>query len=518
MGSKTAILAAVPVIFLLLELTIASVSGSPLFFQTTWSAGSKNAAYGLGSDASGNVYVAGTANLNLPPDYIGAQGTIFLLKYDPTGVLQWQRSWVSGTTSGTELGGSVAVDAQGDSFVAATTPVTRQNACEGVYTLPGILLLKFDNNGSLLWQKTFAGSCRLAPSAIALGRTGNIFLTALSWEQGDNSQLRSGSPFLIKLNPDGNILWSRTIEWGCICQPGGVAVDASDNVVMNGDLIAKFNSTGSLIWEENLFVGLPTRTVSTYLSGSAVAFDNSGNIYTTGNGEIAKLAPSGNVLWAKAWENSSYGVGLVIDSSSNVFLSGQVWSTPGPPYQPNPFLLKLDQSGSLLGQTVWEGTSTSIDYGSGFLTVDSLGHAYVSGAVSGRPPFNSHYDANTMKNASAYAGACNATGCGLFPNIPGSSQCACTFWSYPVSSGNVTSSVPNGTSQTLEGQINSGGQHDIFVLGYDATQLSLAPKDLIPELLIGAATVAAIIGATTLFMFRRRRKRARPSRIQPVEL
>src|SRR5438876_3173147 len=127
MRSKTAILSAVLVIFLLLPLSIAFGAGSPLVFQTTWGSGSRNAAYGLGADASGNVYVAGTENLNLPPDYIGAQGTIFLLKYDPQGRLLWQRSWIGSDTSGTELGGRVAVDAQGDSFVVATTPVPRQN-------------------------------------------------------------------------------------------------------------------------------------------------------------------------------------------------------------------------------------------------------------------------------------------------------------------------------------------------------------------------------------------------------
>ncbi len=329
-GFKTAVLPTVPVIFLLLAITIESGAGSPLVFQTTWGAGARNAAYGLGSDTSGNVYVAGTANLNLPPDYMGAQGTIFLLKYDPNGALLWQRSSVGSSTVGRELGGYVAVDTQGDSFVAATTPVTRQDACEGVYTLPGILLLKFDPSGNLVWQKTFAGSCRLAPSGIALSRTGNIFLTALSWEQIDNSHNRSGSPFLIKLNPDGNVLWARTIEWGCICGPGGVAVDGSENVVMNGDLIAKFDSAGSLIWEENLFVGTPTKTVSTYLSGGAVAFDNSGNIYTTGNGEIVKLAPSGNVVWAKQWANNSYGAGLLADESNNIFLAGEISSHTAP--------------------------------------------------------------------------------------------------------------------------------------------------------------------------------------------
>ena len=517
-GSKTAVLPVVLVIILLLPLTIASGAGNPLVFQTTWGAGDRNTAYGLGTDASGNVYAAGTANLNLPPDYIGAQGTIFLLKYDPHGNLAWQRSWNGSSTGDRELGGVLAVDAQGDSFVAATSPVSRQDACEGVYTLPGILLLKFDTSGNLVWQKSYAGSCQLAPYGIALSRTGNIFLTALSWEQIDNSHNRSGSPFLIKLNPDGNVLWARTIEWGCICGPGGVAVDGSENVVMNGDLIAKFDSAGSLIWEENLFVGLPTKTVSTYLSGTAVAFDNSGNIYTTGNGEIVKLASSGSVVWAKQWGNNSYGAGLEVDGSNNILLSGEIRPHTGAiPNWPNPFLIKLDPNGLLLGQTVWEGTSASNNYGSGFLALDAHGHAYVSGAVSGKPPFNSHYDVPTMYNVTAYAGACNNTGCGLFPNLPASSQCACNLWSYPVAPGNITSGNPNGTSKTLQGQSNSGGQNDIFLLGYDATQLGLAPNYIVPELVIGGTSVGAAIAATTLFVLKRRRRRTQQSRIQPVE-
>jgi hypothetical protein len=517
-GSKIVFLPVVLVIFLLLPLTIASGAGSPLVFQTTWGAADRNAAYGLGADASGNVYVAGTTNLNLPPDYVGAQGTIFLLKYDPHGTLVWQRSWTGSSTAGGELGGRVAVDAQGDSFVAATTTVTRQNACEGTYSLPGILLLKFDTAGNLVWQKTFAGSCRLAPYGIAVSQTGNIFLTALSWEQIDNSQNRSGSPFLIKLDSEGNVLWARTIDWNCICAPAGVAVDGSENVVMNGDLIAKFDSAGSLIWEENLFIGLPTKAGATYLSGTAVAFDNSGNIYTTGNGELVKLASSGNVVWAKQWGNNSYGAGLEVDSSNNILLSGEIRPhTGGIPNWPNPFLIKLDPKGALLGQTVWEGTSASNDYGSGILTVDSHQHAYMSGAVSGKPPFNSHYDVPTVYNVTAYAGACNNTGCGLFPDLPPSSLCACYLWSYPVAPGNITSGSPNGTSNTLQGESNSGGQNDIFLLGYDATQLSLAPNYFVPELVIGAASVGAAIVATTFFVLRRRRRRTQQSGIQPVE-
>src|SRR5437667_11014009 len=100
MGSKTAILPAVLVIFLLLPLTIAFGAASPLVFQTTWGAGSRNASYGLGADGSGNVYVAGTEKLNLPPDYIGAQGSIFVLQYDPQRRLLWQRSCIGSGTGG----------------------------------------------------------------------------------------------------------------------------------------------------------------------------------------------------------------------------------------------------------------------------------------------------------------------------------------------------------------------------------------------------------------------------------
>jgi PQQ-like domain len=470
-------------------------------FQTTWGAGAKNAAYGAGTDALGNIYVAGTTNLNLPPDYIGAHGTIFLLKFDPHGTLLWQRSWSGNNAGDRELGGNLAVDADGYSFVAATTPLSHQEACQG------ILLLKFDTNGNLVWQRTFASDCQLIPYGIALSQRGNIFLIALS-----------DGPSLIKLDPAGNVMWSRTIEWGCSCEPRGVAVDGSENVVMSGDLVAKFNSTGSLIWEENLFVGLPTKTVSTYLSSSAVAFDNSGNIYTTGNGLILKLAPLGNVVWVKQWASNSYGAGLQVDNSNDIFLSGVVWPHTGSiANRPNPFLIKLDPNGSLLGQTVWEGAADSNDYGSGILTIDSQGQAYVLGAVSGKPPFGSRYEIDTMKNGTAFAGACNTTGCGLFPNIPAPSPCACNLWSYPVSSVNITSSSPNGTGKTLQGQIDSGGENDIFLLGYDDTQLSLAPNYFIPELVIGAAVAGAAIVATMLFAHRRTRRKTQLSKIEPIE-
>jgi hypothetical protein len=498
---------------IILALSSSQVYGSPdaLSFQTSWGAGQNNVPFGVGTDSLGNVFVAGTANVNKPPDYIGANGTTFLLKLDSHGSLVWQRSWTESSGLAQEYGGLLAVDSQGNAFVAASTPVPRSNPCEGTYSLPGILLLKFDTQGSLAWQKTFAGSCRLQAYQIVLSNRGNLFLTGLSWTQIDPSQPRSGGPFLMKLDSNGSLLWERSINSTiCICAAHGVSVDSSENAVIMGDLAAKFNSTGSAMWEENQFTQIST-SIATDLSGTSVSADNSGDIYETGNGLIVKLAPSGLVIWARQWDPAASPLDVQVDSSNNVFVAGSI-SNRNVPSGYNTFLIKLDSSGNLLGQTVWEGTTMSLDYTYKSMAADSNGHVFVAGVNSGSPTGNSHYASDTVKNATVYVGLCDThLGCGLLPSFPASIRCACIPWPPPVVwSENIVAGQANGTVSNLNGQINPVTQNNVFLLGYNANELTLTPNNyLLPILLGGTIATVALLTVTLLFL------RRRSHRIQP---
>ena len=508
------------VLFSVLSIVILALSSSPVFaspgaltFQTSWGAGPINVPFGLGTDSAGDVYVAGTANMTKPPDYIGANGTIFLLKLNSQGSLVWQRSWTESNGLSQEYGGLLAVDSQGNAFLAATTSVPRSNLCEGTSSLPGILLLKFNTQGSLAWQKTFAGYCRLQAFQMVLSSRGNLFLTGLSWEQLTPSQYRSGGPFVMKLDSNGNLLWARHINSTCICAGYGVTVDSSENAIITGDLVAKFNSTGSVLWEENLFTQV-SNSSGTYLSGAGVSADTSGDTYETGNGLVVKLAPSGVLVWARQWDPNALTQEVQTDNSTNVFVTGSI-PNGNTPVGYNTFLMKLDSTGNLLGQTVWEGTSMT-DYTSKTLASDSNGQVFVAGVVSGGSTANSHYAYNVLKNATVYVGSCDMhLGCGLFPSLPASLRCACNLWSPPpVQQENIQASVGNGVAANLNGKVTPGTQNNVFLLKYDANQLNLAPNDYLLPIVLGGSVAAAVVLSVTFLVLRRRRRKAQRSDTQ----
>jgi hypothetical protein len=168
--------------------------------------------------------------------------------------------------------------------------------------------------------------------------------------------------------------------------------------------VTKINSSGDAL------------VYSTYLGGSgsdsgdAIAVDGSGNAYLTGytysadfptqdpiqpnlagSGDafVTKINPSGDVLVYSTYLGGSgldSGHGIGVDSSGNVYLTGETGSQNFPtqdPIQPNnggsadAFVTKINPSGDALVYSTYLGGS-DMDFGSG-LAVDGSGNAYLTG-------------------------------------------------------------------------------------------------------------------------------------------
>jgi len=286
-----------------------------------------------------------------------------------------------------DFGWGVAVDNSGNIYVTGRSAQSWGSHPVTAFT-SGVInsfAAKLDSNGNLVWNTFIAGDHHRWASAIALDSSGNIYVSGIS-------QPRGGGPtdaFLTKLNASGYQQWDVIFSQNTsLVNPGplGMAIDSSGNIYITGSYdrswgnprnnyssnfdvcVAKFNSSGSLLW--NTFLGGTNAE-----GGKSIAADSSGNIYVTGysygtwgkpiepfpgfsgatNAFVAKLNSEGFLQWNTflgVADASDFGWGIGVDSPGNVYVTGFSYASWGSPISPfiggtggSNFVAKLNSSG-----------------------------------------------------------------------------------------------------------------------------------------------------------------------------
>ncbi len=147
-----------------------SVSSSGMQqWNRTW--GGSNGAYGRGVaiDSSDNVYLAGI-KYNFGTGY----EDMVLVKYDSSGVQQWNHTWGGGER---DYGHGVVVDSSDSVYVAGTT----ESFGVGSYDM---LLVKYDSSGVQQWNRTWGGNGSDSGSGVAVDSSNNVYLTGDTYNFG----------------------------------------------------------------------------------------------------------------------------------------------------------------------------------------------------------------------------------------------------------------------------------------------------------------------------------------------
>ncbi|MBK7319000.1 SBBP repeat-containing protein [Candidatus Villigracilis affinis] len=166
----------------------------------------------------------------------------------------------------------------------------------------------------------------------------------------------------------------------------------------NDAFVAKFDSSGNLLWNTFLGGGGDDVGLSIVTSGSSIfvaGYSNDTwdcspvtctvNAYTLGyDAFAAKLDSSGNVSWITflGSNGADFGRGIAVDGSGNIYVAGASDGTWGAPIQSHAggdydgFAAKLNSSGALTWNTFQGSGGHDQTWG---IAVDVSGNAYITG-------------------------------------------------------------------------------------------------------------------------------------------
>lgn len=343
------------------------------------------------ADQNGNVYITGAAapvNLyaaDAPPPRTDRD--VFVTKIDVRNGAASYTAFIGG--SGEDRGESIAVDKNGDVYVAGTTASSDFPLAGAPYMTAkdggdDAFVFKLAANGSALSYSTFlgGGDSDIA-RGIAVDSLGNTYITG------------------------------ETRSWNFPTTPGGDRSCGNDNAAWEcrmGDVfVTKLNASGTALVYSRFFGGHYDETAG------GIAVDRAGYAYITGSTQgdipvvnamrpscrtcpqfpdafIAKFSPGGSVAYSTYLGGiyDDYGRDIAVDRDGNAFVTGTTWSIGSGSGFPllnayrdtNPngydaFVAKLAADGSQLRYSSYVGGSGNETAGG--ITVNESGNAYVAG-------------------------------------------------------------------------------------------------------------------------------------------
>ena len=407
---------------------------------------------GIGHDASGNIFIVGTANDSPIP---GHGVDIFAARLDPSATKVAYFVYLGG--SGADSAQALAVDPQGNAYITGSTSSSDFPVTSGFSgPVPSNTLcpfaMKLDPNGAVVYATFFAGAVFGYGQAIAADSGGNVIISGGTHAEGVfvTKLDASGTKTLfsltnvggnhIALGPQGDIWISgSTTSTSYPTTPGAfqTTFTPSFSCGPEGMCVPSFQQYVTRISADG------TKLVfSTFITGTngatnfGLAVDGSGNAYVTGTGAYAptgaptqlsgypfsvpataadrtglfltKLDPTGSKV---LWSVRQGGNLVALDAGGNPVVGGSFVPVTGTAYSP---------PGSIFPPPPPTGNTPAACLPNG-LTVQSIAYVQSFSAQDGSTTVTRLLSA-TQATASAMAvepdGRILLAGSTLFPDVP----------------------------------------------------------------------------------------------------
>lgn len=352
---------------------------------------------GTWTDFSGDILVAEDGNylaLCNPSspngDFVGDYGNtdIWLMKLDQTGQVIWKKNY-----GGTNADGASHIISSGDGgYLILGSTRSNDFDVSGNHGNTDIWLLKIDQNGTILWQKTYGGSELEGGGSIIPTNDGCYMITSYTYSNDFDVPANNHGEsdlWVIKIKANGDIVWSK-LYGGSNQENRGKTIQTSDNgFVISGSTLSDdgdvgSNQGGSDIWTLKIdsigtiqWITARGGTDNDYSNGLVLTSDGGylvANFSASTNGTFSqnhggfdswvyKLDASGVVQWEKMYGGSDWELmnGIFQMADGNCILLGTAQSIDGDLTEndnPNAWLLCIDQSGNILWNKTYGGTQT----------------------------------------------------------------------------------------------------------------------------------------------------------------
>ncbi|MBL9166742.1 MAG: immunoglobulin domain-containing protein [Verrucomicrobiales bacterium] len=310
---------------------------------------------GASADTNGFIYATGffRGQARFGQTLLSARGTssaldAFLVKYSPTGALQWVQQ---AGGPGDDRGHAVAADPGGGCWVAGSfsgTAIFGPNV-QLVATnsqVPETFVARYQTNGSLSWVKRFGSNRGLIGYAIQAGPNGRAVLGgefAGTAEFGTNSFISAGDrdAFVVSLNAQGEAEWAFQLGGGSADGGRGLGIDAGGNVYVGGYFSDTFRWGGATVssaGRKDVFLAcLTSLGVPTWIQTGGGTEDDSFNSVT--------VSTRGAIYAGGSFSTSLRIAGVTLASVGN--LDG--------------FLTRFDRHGTLDWMARCGGSATAAD-------------------------------------------------------------------------------------------------------------------------------------------------------------
>ena len=272
-------------------------------------------------DYSGNVYVTGES-YGFGYDYA-------TIKYNSDGDTVWIRRYHG--SGGEDYGRAISIDDSGNVYVTGSSV--------GLSTSNDYLTIKYDSTGEEQWIARYNGTGNGYDyaRAMAVDDSGNVYVTGRSADTTNSADCTT-----IKYNTHGEEQWvaryddietNRYIGWAIVVDNNGyiyVTGEGYNSSTEEDCITIKYDMNGDTVWVRRY-----NGTDNTEDYGRAVAVDNYGNVYVTGESRgynssydyvTIKYNPDGLQDWIMRYNGpANYidkSVSIAVDDAGNVFVTG----------------------------------------------------------------------------------------------------------------------------------------------------------------------------------------------------
>ena len=326
------------------------LSFSNAYAQWSYGYGARNVrevAYSIQQTSDGGYIVAGFIE-------VGTDSDLWLLKLDNNGSIVWQKTYGG---SGYVYPNSVQQTSDGGYILAGYTKAFGAGGWDA-------WVVKLDSSGGVTWQKTYGGTG--SDYALDARQTSGGYIVAgmtNSYGTGDSDA------WILKLDENGGIVWQKTYggtggDWANSVREttGGYIVAGSKN---NDYWVLKIDTVGEVTWQKTYGGsgqdgGYLIRTTK---DGGYILAGYGDSSFSAGSWDIwvLKLTDSGAITWQKTYggtgDDRTYSFEQTEDEG--YIIAGYTHSF-GPGFG-DILLLKLNANGSIAWEKTF-GSPSSVDY------------------------------------------------------------------------------------------------------------------------------------------------------------